>query len=166
MSSLEVFLEQQRDVLTKNRTFIIRHLNPDDVIDDLIQAGTLIGENAAQRVQLPGLTRAEKSRIVVEELCGAGPESLMKFCEILKGKEKLRFIAEQLELELESKSRYSVNRFLCRLFTMLFKPLNMFGFHEGFHHKIVTMNHRNNHNSPSNSSLAAHAFVTPMTSLL
>lgn len=103
MSSLEVFLEQQRDLLTKNRTFIIRHLNPDDASNR--RPGTLIGENAAQRVQLPGLTRVEKSRIIVEELCGAGPESLKKFCEILKGKEKLRFIAEQLELELESKSR-------------------------------------------------------------
>ena len=93
----QIALKQQRDVFDNNRSFIVEHLNPDDIIADLIQAQTLIGENAAQKVRLPVTTKGEKNRIIVDELRAAGPGTLRKFCEILKSKEKLKFIAEKLE---------------------------------------------------------------------
>lgn len=95
--SLRLTLEQQRKVLTDNRVFIIDHLNSDDVIDALIEAKTLIGENAAQKVKLSVFTNREKNGIIIDELCRAGPGALEKLCQILRGKEKLKFIAEQLE---------------------------------------------------------------------
>ena len=86
MSSLESTLQQQSDVLTNKRAFIIARLNPDDIIDELIQARTLIGENAAQKLQLPDseCSRREKNTIIVDELRRAGPGSLQKFCDISK----------------------------------------------------------------------------------
>ena len=50
MADIEVTLDEQERVLTENRDFIIKHLDADDVIDELIQA-RLMGKNAAQRVQ-------------------------------------------------------------------------------------------------------------------
>lgn len=99
-SDEQLILKQQRDVLNENRAFIVEHLDCDDVIDELIQARTLIGESAAQRLQLPGsarLSKKEKNEIIINELCTAGPNTLKKFCEILKSKEKLKFIAVTLE---------------------------------------------------------------------
>ena len=54
-------LPEQKEILTANRKFIVDYLEADDVIDELIQA-RVIGENAAQRVQLMGVSRAEKNR--------------------------------------------------------------------------------------------------------
>ena len=42
-------LKQQKQVLMDNCEFIVDNLDPDDVIDELIQ-DHLIGENAAQKV--------------------------------------------------------------------------------------------------------------------
>ena len=95
-SAMNLSLEQQEQVLQNNRDFIVKRLDPDDLIDELIQAN-LIGQNAAQRVQLMGTSRVEKNRIIFDQLITCGPGALEKFCEILKRKKRQSFIAEQLE---------------------------------------------------------------------
>ena len=96
MATNKVSLEQQEKVLGDNRDFIVKLLDTDEVIDELIQAN-LIGQNAAQRVQLIGTSRLEKNRIIFDQLITCGPGGLEKFCEILKRKKRQFFIAEQLE---------------------------------------------------------------------
>ena len=89
-------LEQQEQVLIENRDFIIKQLDADDVIDELIQE-RLIGENAAQRIGLVTTSRVDKNRIILDQLSIAGPSALERFCNILKKKKRQAFIAEQLE---------------------------------------------------------------------
>ena len=96
MVDTELSLEQQEQVLVANRDFIITHLDADDVVDELIQA-RLIGENAAQRVQLVTMSRVDKNRIIFEQLSIAGPGALKKFCGILRKKKRQTFIAEKME---------------------------------------------------------------------
>ena len=96
MVDIELSLEQQEQVLVANRDFIIKHLDADDVIDELVQA-RLIGENAAQRVQLMTMSRGDKNKIIFEQLSIAGPGALEKFCDILRKQKRQMFIAEQLE---------------------------------------------------------------------
>ena len=93
---LSLELEQQEQVLIANRDFIIKHLDADDVIDELIQA-RVIGENAAQRIGLVMMTRVEKNRIIFDQLSTAGPGVLERFCDILRKKRRQTFIAEKLE---------------------------------------------------------------------
>ena len=89
-------LKKQREVFTNNRTFLVDYLDPDDVIDELVQE-KMIGRNAAQRVQLQVTSREEKNRIIVEQLTNSGPGTLKKFCKILRDTVRLAFIAEELE---------------------------------------------------------------------
>jgi len=89
-------LDVQEKVLTKNHSFIIKHLEADDLIDELIQE-RLVGRSGAQRVQLPGTSREEKNRIICEQLTTAGPNAVNKFCKILRHNKRQIFIAEQLE---------------------------------------------------------------------
>ena len=96
MADIKVTLEQQERVLTENRDFIIKHLDADDVIDELIQA-RLMGKNAAQRVELMTMSRVDKNKVIFEQLSIAGPGALKKFCDILKKEKRQTFIAEQLE---------------------------------------------------------------------
>ena len=96
MDDIESSLEQQEQILIANRDFIIKHLEADDVIDELIQA-RVIGENAAQRIGLVMMTRVEKNRIIFDQLSTAGPGVLEKFCDILRKKRRQTFIAEKLE---------------------------------------------------------------------
>ena len=57
----------------------------------------MIGRNAAQRVQLVEMSRADKNRIVIDQLSTAGPDAVTKFCELLKRNERQAFIAKKLE---------------------------------------------------------------------
>ena len=92
-----VSLKQQEELLTDNRDFIVKYLDPDDVIDGLIQ-DHLIGENAAQKVTQPmGWSREEKNRIIVDQLSMSGPGAVEKFCNIIREKKRQIFIAEELE---------------------------------------------------------------------
>ena len=102
----ETILEEEREILAKNRKFVVDNLEADDVIDELIQS-RLIGRNAAQRVQLVGVSRVEKNRIIVEQLNTCGPGTLEVFCGILRRCRRQSFIADQLEDHLE-KSRFIV----------------------------------------------------------
>ena len=95
MADSQISLEQQEQVLENSRDFV-KHLDADDVIDELIQT-KLIGQNSAQRVELMGTSRLEKNRIIFDQLITCGPGALEKFCEILKRKKRQSFIAEQLE---------------------------------------------------------------------
>ena len=96
MADIKVTLEQQEQVLIENRDFVIKQLDADDVIDELIQE-RLIGENAAQRIGLVTTSRVDKNRIILDQLSIAGPGALERFCNILKKKTRQAFIAEQLE---------------------------------------------------------------------
>ena len=96
MADIKEILELQERVLTENRDFIIKHLDADDVIDELIQA-RLMGKNSAQKVELVTMSRRDKNRIICEQLSTAGPGALEKFCNILKKESRQAFIAEQLE---------------------------------------------------------------------
>ena len=95
-ADIEISLEQQEQVLVANRDFIIKHLDADDVIDELIQA-RLIGKNAAQRIGLVTMSRIDKNRIIFEQLSIAGPGALKKFCDILRKDERQTFIAVKVE---------------------------------------------------------------------
>ena len=95
-ADFESSLEQQEQVFVANRDFIIKHLDADDVIDELIQA-RLIGKNAAQRIGLVTMSRIDKNRIIFEQLSIAGPGALKKFCDILKKDERQTFIAMKIE---------------------------------------------------------------------
>ena len=92
----ELSVEQQEQVLVANRDFIIKHLDADDVIDELIQA-RLIGDNAAQRIGLVTMSRVDKNRIIFEQLSIAGPGALKMFCDILKKDVRQAFIAVKVE---------------------------------------------------------------------
>ena len=96
MANIQASIEQQERVLDSNRDFIVKRLDADDVIDELIHAN-VIGHNAAQRIQLMGTSRVEKNRIIFDQLVTCGPGGLEKFCEILRRKKRQSFIAEQLE---------------------------------------------------------------------
>ena len=95
--SIKQALKEQKQVLTDNRDFIVDNLDPDDIIDELIR-DHLIGENAAQKVTQPkGWSREEKNRIIVDQLSMSGPDAVKRFCDIVKGKKRQSFIAEELE---------------------------------------------------------------------
>ena len=96
MADIKLTLEQQQQVLIENRDFVIKQLDADDVIDELIQE-RLIGENAAQRIGLVTTSRVDKNRIILDQLSIAGPGALERFCDTLKKKKRQAFIAEQLE---------------------------------------------------------------------
>ena len=95
--SLAVLKQQQEKVLTDNRDFIVKYLDPDDVIDELIR-DHLIGENAGQKVTQPmGWSREVKNRIIIDQLRMSGPGAVEKFCAIIRRKKRQIFIAEKLE---------------------------------------------------------------------
>lgn len=93
----KISLKQQKQILTDNRNFIVDNLDPDDVIDELIQ-DHLIGKNAAQKVIQPmGWSREEKSKIIIDQLSISGPGAVEKLCKIIRRKRRQVFIAEKLE---------------------------------------------------------------------
>ena len=98
MADIESNLEQQQQVLIANRDFIIKHLEADDVMDELIKA-RIIGQKAAQRIDswIVFVPRVEKNWIIIDQLYTAGPGALVRFCDILKKKGRQTFIAEKLE---------------------------------------------------------------------
>ena len=53
--------------MNDNRDFIIKYLDADDIIDELIQA-QMISENAAQHLQLREISEAEKNRVIVHQI--------------------------------------------------------------------------------------------------
>ena len=73
-------MNEQKRVLTDNYTFIIENLEADDVIDELIQEKIM-----GRSVQLVGMSRVDKNRIIVDQLSTTGPGTLKMFCEILRG---------------------------------------------------------------------------------
>jgi len=93
---IESSLFVQEQVINENRDFIVKHLDAEDVIDELIQE-RLIGRSGAQQVQLTGKSRADKSRIICEQLTTAGPNAVYKFCKILRSNKRQTFLAERLE---------------------------------------------------------------------
>jgi len=89
-------LEELEKVLTTNRDLLVKHLDAEDIIDQLIQEG-LMGRDAAQRMQLMGTSAVDKNRIIVQQLTTAGPGTLERFCTILRANRKQSFLADLLE---------------------------------------------------------------------
>ena len=89
-------LEEQRRVLSENCDFLINYLDPDDIIAELFQAH-IIGRHAMQQLQVLGMSRRDKSQIIVDQLNTAAPGSLEKFCNILKKGGRQTYIADQIE---------------------------------------------------------------------
>jgi len=96
MDDVENSLVVQEQVITENRDFMVKHLDAEDIIDELIQV-RLMGRSGAQKVQLTGTSRADKNRIICEQLTTAGPGAVYKFCKILRSNNRQIFIAERLE---------------------------------------------------------------------
>ena len=94
-------VEKQRQILTRKRSLIVKWLDPDDIVDDLIQS-SLVGPSAAQQLQL-NKTLQEKNRIIVDQLSIGGPGTLTQFCEILRSRKRQMYIAEELETECHGK---------------------------------------------------------------
>ncbi|XP_065888158.1 protein NLRC3-like isoform X3 [Dysidea avara] len=101
MADMENNLVVQEQVLTENRDFIVKHLDAEDIIDELIQE-RLMGRSAAQRVQLADKSRVDQNRIICQQITTAGPDALNKFCIILRKNKRQAFIAERLEKCLHS----------------------------------------------------------------
>jgi len=93
---MENNLVAQGHVLTENCDFIVKHLDGEDVIDELIQE-RLMSRSATQRVQMVGMSRGDKNRIICEQLTTAGPDAVKKFCKVLRNNKRQTFIAERLE---------------------------------------------------------------------
>jgi len=94
-------LEEQEKVLAANRDLLVKHLDTEDIVDQLIQEG-LMGRDAAQRIQLMGTSEVDKNRIIIKQLTTAGPGALEKFCAILRVNKRQSYLAEQLERDLLS----------------------------------------------------------------
>ena len=96
MDKQSMSLEEQERVLLENCGFLVNYLDPDDVVDELVQA-RIIGPYAMQKLQLMGMSKANKNQIIVDQLKTAGPGSLEKFCDILRKGGRQKFIADQIE---------------------------------------------------------------------
>ena len=75
----------------------MQYLNPDDIIDDLT-VKQLISPSACGRLKKSSKTAKRKNRIIVDELTNGGPDTLEKFCEILKENRGTKFMADKLEI--------------------------------------------------------------------
>ena len=89
-------LELQKKVFTNCREYIVKHLNPDDIVDNLVSKH-LIGDTACQQLCLPIKITQDKNRIIVNELSSGGPDTLEKFCAILNENSRIKHISDQLQ---------------------------------------------------------------------
>jgi len=96
MAYMDGNLALQTQIINENRAFIVEYLDAEDVIDELIQQH-LVGTSAGQQLQLVGMSRENKNRIICEQLATAGPGAINKFCKVLRDKRRQIFIAERLE---------------------------------------------------------------------
>ena len=89
-------MELQKQLFTDCRPYIVQYLSPEDIVDHLISKH-LIGQSAQQQLGLLVKTPQEKNRIIVDELSNGGPDTLKKFCEILKKNGRKKHIADYLK---------------------------------------------------------------------
>ena len=75
----------------------MQYLNPDDIIEDLT-IKLLISPSTYERLKQSAETAKRKNRIIVDELANGGPDTLEKFCEILKENRGTKFMADKLEI--------------------------------------------------------------------
>lgn len=95
-SATETILSLQYDFFIKQRSYLIRFLSPDDIIDHLISAH-LVGPTVHEQVCSFHVIRSEKNRIIVEELSRGGVETVEEFCQILRETRTMNHVAEKLE---------------------------------------------------------------------
>ena len=90
--------ELQRELLTTNTAFIVRSLNPDDIVDQLV-SNHLVGQTAREQLNSHYKTplASEKNRIIIEEVSSGAPGAVDKFCGILKKNRRANYIGEKLE---------------------------------------------------------------------
>ena len=87
-------LSFEHQILMKNRDFIIKYLDVDDIKDELIQA-SLISVSSASK--LGAKSKVDKNRIVFKQLISAGRGALEKFCKILRNRRHQTTMSEELE---------------------------------------------------------------------
>ena len=92
MASSKLNSEQQ--TWLNNRDSIMKYLDVDDMMDELIQA-RLVKQNTAQSLVLK--SRVDKNRIVFEQLSKAGPGALERFTTILKNQRRPTSNSKELE---------------------------------------------------------------------
>ena len=96
MLDVEKRLKLQKEVFTNCCQYIVRFLNPDDVMDTLFSK-CLIGNSAYQQLCLPIKTTQQKNRTIVDELSNGVPGVFEEFCAILKKNRRTKHIADLLE---------------------------------------------------------------------
>ena len=88
-------LSLEKQILMDNRDFIIKHLDADDIIDELVQA-RLLSQNSAN--SLIGKSKVDKNRIIFQQLNGhAESGSLEKFRKVLKNRRRQTTMSDELE---------------------------------------------------------------------
>jgi len=60
-----------------------------------------VGRAVSQQITSFFLTPLEKNGLIVEELCKGQPETVEKFCEILRKTQRTKYIADKLEKGVE-----------------------------------------------------------------
>ena len=86
-------LSLEKEVLMKNRENIIKYLDADDIINDLIHA-RLVSESTPQ--DLIGKSKVDKNRIIYEQLINAESGALEKFREVLNNQRRQTPLTKQL----------------------------------------------------------------------
>ena len=74
----------------------MQYLNPDVVMDDLTNK-QLISKDACRQMKTSIKSVKEKNKVIVDELSNGGPNTIEKFCEILKENRGTKFMADKLE---------------------------------------------------------------------
>ena len=89
-------LKLQKQLFTISRNYIVQYLNPDIVMDDLTNK-QLISQDACRQMKTSVKSVKEKNKVIVDELSNGGPNTVEKFCEILKENRGTKFMADKLE---------------------------------------------------------------------
>ena len=89
-------LKLQKQLFTINRNYIVQYLNPDVVMYDLIKK-QLISQDACRQIKASVKSVKKKNKIIVDELSNGGPNTVEKFCEILKENRGTKFMADKVE---------------------------------------------------------------------
>ena len=84
------------EVISNQRVLLSQKLSADDLMDHLI-AAKLVDESVGQKLSLMCFTPMEKNRMIISSLSTGPPDTLKKFCAILRKVKKYSYIADELE---------------------------------------------------------------------
>jgi len=84
------------EVLSNKRVFLTQNLSSDDLVDYLAQE-RMIDDSTRQKLEMHCFTPMEKNRWIIESLITGPPNTLKRFCAILRKVKKSSYIADELE---------------------------------------------------------------------